>query len=84
MKDKKKEHPAATDKKKMVEKAKATRQNPRRSGRGKKRKADESFQLSHFMDEKVILPPSLSCTCMYIVCVSVCTQLLGRLLHNVV
>lgn len=40
-----------TDKKKEM---KATKQSPRRrSTRGKKRKAEESFQLSHFMDEKV-------------------------------
>ena len=34
----------------------------RRSTRGKKRKAEESIELSHFMDKKVRHSLSLSCT----------------------
>ena len=34
----------------------------RRSTRGKKRKAEESIELSHFMDKKVRHTHSLSCT----------------------
>ena len=53
MKDKKREEAqAAADKQRDT--TQTTKQSPRKKkGRGRKRKADESFQLSDFMDNKV-------------------------------
>ena len=59
MKAKKREEAhAAADK--QGDTTQTTKQSPRKKkGRGRKRKADESFQLSDFMDKKVALDPSL-------------------------